>query len=206
MYGLKIMDSLKSFLHLLREIITSEWIFKAILSVVAMLLAYPLSPIVLLFQNGGRLPKGFRWLETQDNPLIGDSGHIERWKAIRAAHPMLNHDYFQEVAWLWRNKAYSFSYYQLGKVPSDLKLYGNLNVENSGLQSQEGVCYWVGDNIWGVFSFTPIIEYSPGKFLYLRTYLGWKCKGYTPETKKRAMLAFNISFRLRTRIYDNYKA
>mgnify|MGYP004710817251 FL=1 len=62
MYGLKIMDSLKSFLHLLREIITSEWIFKAILSVVAMLLAYPLSPIVLLFQSGSRLPKGFRWL------------------------------------------------------------------------------------------------------------------------------------------------
>ena len=200
------MDSLKNFIYLLREVITSEWIFKAILSIIASIMAYPLSPIVLLFQSNGRLPKGFHWLETQDNPIIGDYGHVQRWKSIRTKYPFLDHDYFQEVAWLWRNKAYSFSYYQLGKIPNNLKIYGNTNVENSGLQSQEGVCYWVGDDIWGVFSFTPIIEYSPGKFLYLRTYLGWKCKGYTPETKKRAMLAFNISFRLRTRIYDDYKA
>lgn len=178
------------------------WLPEVVLSWVADLLAYPLAPIALLFASNGRLPWAFRWLETQDNPLTGDEGHVERWKIIRTQHPLLDHDYFQEVAWLWRNKAYRFSYDFLGRVPENLRMYGDINVENTGNKSQEGVCYWLGDNIWGMFLFKPLFPYAKGKYVYLRMYLGWKCKGYEASTKKRAMLAFNISIRLRTRNYD----
>ena len=194
-------------MDLSKYILWISWFPYTILSWIADILSYPLVPIALLFSNNGRLPIGFRWLETQDNPLIGDSGHIERWKNIRSKHPFLDHDYFQEVAWLWRNKAYRFSYEELGRIPdSNLVIKGNVNVENSGLVSQEGINYWYSENLWGLFLFKPLFKYSSTNYVYLRMYLGWKCKGYTPETKKRAMLAFNISFRLRKRIYDNDKA
>lgn len=69
------------------------------LLLVAELLAYPLVPIaVRLADPTGRLPRGFRWLETHD--YLGWSGPLsENYPATR----------WGLTRWLWRNKAYSLS-------------------------------------------------------------------------------------------------
>jgi hypothetical protein len=58
-----------------------SWIFLALLEPLAAILAVVLAPFVVPFYNEekGHLPLGFRWMETYDNLIDGDKGHVERW-------------------------------------------------------------------------------------------------------------------------------
>ena len=102
-----------------------KYLIVTLLSFSAEFLAFLVAPLIVLFQSNEKLPFGFKWMETHDNDLLGDGGHQLRW----ADKPK----YFQRVAWLWRNRAYRFSYDQLGftvKPSHSAKFYGNPRVAN----------------------------------------------------------------------------
>ena len=63
----------------------ASWIFLALLEPFAATLAVILAPFVVPFysEKKGHLPFGFRWMETYDNPIDGDEGHVKRWAKIR---------------------------------------------------------------------------------------------------------------------------
>ncbi len=63
----------------------ASWIFLALLDPIAATLAVILAPFVVPFygEKKGHLPFGFRWMETYDNPIDGDEGHVKRWAKIR---------------------------------------------------------------------------------------------------------------------------
>lgn len=56
-----------------------SWIFLALLEPFAATLAVILAPFVVPFysEKKGHLPFGFRWMETYDNPIDGDEGHVK---------------------------------------------------------------------------------------------------------------------------------
>lgn len=110
----------------------ASWIFLALLEPFAAILAVILAPFVVPFysEKKGHLPFGFRWMETYDNPIDGDKGHVERWAKIRKIGKL--GVYMQRVGWLWRNKAYNFSYHVLGRDVKDVtKWKGNINVSSN---------------------------------------------------------------------------
>ncbi|AHJ86977.1 hypothetical protein STP4a_123 [Salmonella phage STP4-a] len=172
----------------------ASWIFLVPLDFISMVLAVVLTPFIVPFysEKTGHLPKGFRWMETYDNPIDGDRGHIERWSKIRKI-PVLG-KYFQRVAWLWRNKAYNFAYYVLGRpATSEFHYRGNPNVESgSPDKAHHGWLFMWNDDAWGVFAAVPYLRIGKIQF-YLRVYCGWKLKSLLSRPIPRAMLAFHIN-------------
>ncbi|AIA64972.1 hypothetical protein AVV44_gp267 [Cronobacter phage S13] len=158
-----------------------SWIFLIPLDWISMCLAVLLAPFVVPFYNEkkGHLPYIFRWMETFDNSIDGDGGHIERWQGKPR--------YFQRVAWLWRNKAYNFAYYALGREVTKTYSKGRSDVESD--KNHTGQLLMWNDNAWGYFCYYPLAF-----GFYLRVYCGWKLKGPANGSKdKRAMLAFHIN-------------
>lgn len=97
------------------------------------LVAWPLTPLVVLFVNKeGELPNWLYWFTTPDNPKLEDAG----W--IKESRPFLQQKnrfqrYVNRCFWLWRNSGYGFSesvmaiHYQ----PEDeLVVKGDPNVSN----------------------------------------------------------------------------
>lgn len=165
-----------------------SWIFLAPLELLVSILAVILAPFVVPFYNEekGHLPFGFRWMETYDNPIDGDRGHIKRWAKIREKGKL--GVYLQRVGWLWRNKAYNFSYHMLGREVKDVTHW------KGGINKKGYLLMW-NSNAWGLFVFTPSIKLF-GKQYHWRIYIGWKLKSVVPEerafSRKRVMLAFHI--------------
>lgn len=75
------------------------------------LIRYPLSPIVILLfsTKDKRYLTAFRWLETVDNDLTGDTG----WQVehLKGDNPF---KFWNRVKWLWRNGGNSANYGFLG--------------------------------------------------------------------------------------------
>lgn len=147
-----------------------------VVSVFAILLSYPLVPIAVAFCDAqGRLPRGFRWLETHD--ALGWIGPATE-QATRNTT-----DRFGRKAglihYLWRNKAYTLRNY-LRATPkqetAQKKEFGRKFPKKVGLS------YWFGyvsDEGKAWFEFEPRIGF--GKF-YLFARIGWKMKPYFGET------------------------
>lgn len=185
------------------------WLVLVPVDILSGALAVILAPFVVPFRKDNHLPAIFRWMETYDNPLQGDRGHLERWTPIVN---MLSKyklkslgDYLQIVAWLWRNKAYNLAYYQLGRsVPVPAKMYGNPNTASSREDYVFGYIYCVAaDGTWGLFLYKPWL--TIGKFTFcIRIFIGWKIKGNRywdypadgatpPNSHEHAMMAFHIN-------------
>src|SRR3990167_9575509 len=76
------------------------WLVLLIPNIIVDLLAFPLAPLIALFDES-TAHKWFSWFLTPDNPMAGDAGHELRW----IGKPT----YIKKVAWLCRNRAYGFS-------------------------------------------------------------------------------------------------
>lgn len=174
-----------------------SWLPLVLISILTQALCYPLAPIAVLFANNGDLPNGFKWMETPDNPLLGDKSHKQRWKNIRYEYSWLDSDYFQMVAWLWRNKANSFRYYQLGRVPEGkFEFEGNPSTQSDNVDGHYGYRLTTCDNMWSLFGAFRLPDVKGYRVLF-RTYLGWKMRSFNDNSTQRTMLAFNVSFRIR---------
>lgn len=82
------------------------WVGYSVLCFSASMLAVILAPFVVPFADkySGTLPKGFRWMETFDQPLPGDMNEPQ----VKWVYEKLGW-YVSSVHWLWRNKAYGVS-------------------------------------------------------------------------------------------------
>lgn len=171
-----------------------SWIFLVPVDLITGALAIILAPFVVPFYNEtkGHLPIGFRWMETYDNPIDGDKGHIKRWSAIREKTGF--GPYVQRVAWLWRNKAYNFAYHVLGRsAESEFHYIGNKDIESgSPDKAHHGYLLMWNDDAWGLFVVKPWLKLGKKTF-YLRVYCGWKLKSELSRDIDRAMLAFHIN-------------
>lgn len=171
-----------------------SWIPLAIADFFVSLLAYPLAPVAVLFVKNNHLPDAFWFLETHDEPLLGDKGHIERWQPF--VHKWGRFGiYCQRVAWLWRNKAYNFSYHVTGReMQGPCKVRGNPKVESGSPTLVPGYVLITTEKSWCFFAFIPWLKVGKRQF-YVRAYLGWKMKklGNHPLIKERAMIANHIN-------------
>ena len=155
------------------------WFLYLPLDIVTSLLAFPLAPIIALFADGNgdvTLSKNnpLRLWLTPDNPIEGDRGHYERWADFVAKHPKIGL-YVQRTFWLWRNKAYGWSWNVLNTwVYKDDKLYSCGNPKTGDKPYYSGV--WAATMSknpfkarWMLYIVFPSF---PGKCF--RLYLGWK--------------------------------
>ncbi|WP_227461728.1 DUF7338 family protein [Cupriavidus pauculus] len=118
------------------------WYGRFWIGLVAELASVPLTPFVCLFadQVSGRLPNGVRWMETWDAPLPGfpaSQGFTmtapTTWRGF----------YWQSVRWLWRNRAYRFTTFNVGTVtdadPTSWWYFGQMQTVISDLQRESGI-------------------------------------------------------------------
>ena len=157
------------------------WLTLLPISWAAQLLAVLLSPLsALLIRDDGTLPKWLAWSGTTDNPNWGDEGHEKRWGYA--------HSFMQVVAWICRNRAYSFHWDgRLGAcINSPVRVYGDPWIKNrQGARAGWYFClasgYWNFKLIYHLFGDTAImLEF------------GWKLQEFAQgKTEGRAQYVFS---------------
>ena len=153
-----------------------------LINVLGVILA-PLIAYISLGNNGTRqVPACFNWFLTHDNPIDGDKWHLARWpgdtKWIR---------FKRRVAWMWRNKGYTFDYVVCGKkIKHDIMTYGDANT------TDHGTAGWLfqfdSDYTW---EFYLVYPYPFKRDKCFRIRFGWKIDEGL-EDNARNMLATSI--------------
>lgn len=149
------------------------WLLKITADILGSLAAMVLAPIVCAFADKytGRLPKGFAWMETPDNPLPGDLREpLVAKMYLRAGF------YLTSVYWLgWRNKAYG-----LGAIlafrpkPGDqLRWWGNRDVSDDS--AQRGWAFFRLGKAWEFYAVY-------GRKFGVRVRLGYKLQPFFQNT------------------------
>lgn len=158
-----------------------RWLILAPVDFLVSLLAYPLAPLIVLFDS----PKwAWPWL-THDNTIDGDGGHMERWPDNGTKWRV----FCRRVAWLWRNRGYNFSYHVCGAdTDGDVKIIAGRQFWKDS--KPRGWCVATCNKAWMIFAWLPYSE-SRG----LRIYLGWKLRGKIdkPHESPRAMLVTHVN-------------
>lgn len=142
-----------------------KWGFVAIVDFIVGLLAFPLSPLIVLLTNQAGISPAWCWpWLTSDNPIDGDEGHMERWPDNGTNWRV----FCRRVAWLWRNRGYGFSERIAGaKMIGKSVFYGDREISSDPYHS--GWCYVTNNSAW---EFYAIYAWNP--WLCLRIRLGWK--------------------------------
>jgi hypothetical protein len=144
---------------------TVKWVGYLVASIVAMIVAKILAPLVVLMAHkDGELPIWLGWFGTPDNSIDGDAGHRERWAGSST--------YMRRLAWLERNSAYGFSSGVLrAKTLGPVTVRGDAAVSNIPLReglvvrtTPEGYWQWYYVHAWT-------------DTLCLRLNFGWKLWG-----------------------------
>ena len=135
-----------------------------IISMAVNILALVLAPAIALISIYTDVPRVFNFLLTHDNPIDGDEGHLSRW----TTKDDFKTKFLRRTAWLWRNKGYSFDYYQLGcPIGNHLVTHGDPATSSEGHQG------WLFQyNEYGYFEFYLVKPYSFNKNKCLRVRLG----------------------------------
>lgn len=118
------------------------WYGRFWIGLAAELVSIPLTPFVCLFADhvNGRLPRGFRWMETWDAPLPG----FPASQGFATPDPTTWWGfYWQSVRWLWRNRAYRFTTFNVGAVtdadPTSWWFFGELKTVITDVRRESGV-------------------------------------------------------------------
>jgi hypothetical protein len=137
-----------------------KWLLLLPIHILIIITRYPLAPIaVLLCSSADRKQlTDWRWLETIDNDLAGDTGW--RNEHIKPGSDPLS--FWNRVRWLWRNGGNSANYNLLGCAYDP-----NL----PPLNTAGGVCLSRRDGYWLLRKFIPLF----GK--YLELFWGWGLYG-----------------------------
>ena len=169
---------------LLVKVVT--WIPLFLLSMLINVLSLVLAPFIAYISLGNsgtkQVPAYLAWFMTHDNTIDGDEGHLARWpgdtKWIR---------FKRRVAWLWRNKGYTFDYDVCGeKIKHDIMSYGDTGTTDHG---QAGWLFQFDSEY--TWEFYLIYRYPFKQDKCLRIRFGWKIdEGKEDDTK--AMLATSI--------------
>ena len=165
-----------------------RWFLFAPIDFIVSSLAYPLAPlIVLLTDKDGHSPGWcWPWL-THDNPIDGDRGHWWRWPDNGTRWRV----YCRRVAWLWRNRGYSFSFAVSGMdAHGPIKWRGNPKVSDAPMSP--GWCWATCNGGWMLYIYWPWWRSARRG---LRVYLGWKLKAKLDrmDIDQRVMLVTHIN-------------
>jgi hypothetical protein len=156
------------------------WLF-ALSSWLVTLTAYPMAFVTPLFMNAqGRLPWWLNWYQMPDNPLWGD----DLWKLDKPNYSK----YMLALTYQLRNAAQGYDQWLKVDVsnlkPSDIKVYGKLNISDSGSDNASGnagAYLLVGG---GVFQFRAVIPCGFSRCINIG--MGWRLepivKGYPSAT------------------------
>lgn len=107
-------------------------------------------------------------METFDNPIDGDGGHIRRWASIRY-HLGDFGVYMQRVGWLWRNKAYNFAYHVLGReATSKFNWKGNPKTEGGPNPVNHGYLLMWNESAWGFVRLQTVATDPQSAILFAR--------------------------------------
>lgn len=157
------------------------WFLLVIPNILMSFLAFPLAPFIVLLGA----PKWCSWFLTPDNTIDGDEGHWERWPDNGTRWRI----YCRRVAWLWRNRAYGFSWDTCGR-----KCYGETVFKGERYVSDRakiyGICRAYNGKTWECYSYT-----NHG-FFDLRVRLGWKIPQNELTWEGKKMYVCSITFRL----------
>lgn len=133
-----------------------QWMIFLPLHIILILSRYPMAPIaVILFSTSDKLHlKWFKYLETLDNDLTGDSGW--RNEHIKPGSDPLST--WNRIGWLWRNGGNAVNYKVLGCKYGPCK--------------QLSTSTWINDSgYWLLRKWVPMF----GK--YLEIFVGWGLNG-----------------------------
>ncbi len=157
-----------------------DWTLAAILIVIAKIISYPLTPIVVLFakRSTGRLPSWFWWMETHDALLPGDkkiTGDILKKYGWWAA----------STVWLLRNNCYALA--NRFRVDPDFgrakfrSVIGDATVNNAPYRPGVfvGVISWPGGWAFEVAACWPMWSGKCGQFR-----MGYKLKPWFLGSRK----------------------
>jgi hypothetical protein len=156
-------------------------------SIAATLVAYLLAPVLPLFANRlGWLPHWLWWLQTPDNPLYGDDGHLARWGYAMS--------YAQMIAWLFRNPAYGFEWD--GPLAANVSTSDKVTINGNPLikNRTNAIAGWYFCTVGDYWNFKAVIPLW--RDLAFMSEFGWKlqefaqCKPYTGK----AMYVFSLRF------------
>ena len=193
------------------------WIFTLIFDIIFNIICYLTNPIVCLFANEvGELPKiFFLWAQYDDGLDIEwfvSTEHLPSWMVydfkkhykfvdtyptsyVILIDPNFTikeriQRYFCRLAWMYRNCAYGFSYYIVGRI-----------ADGDKIKDLEGPAYFFGH------------EVGKGKGIIFRYYENWKTFGlfclygwftwYTKDHKIFRLLG--IDRKCRTKVFVGYK-
>ena len=159
-----------------------RYLYCLFLCLIAELSALPASLVVPLLERA--YPGKFSlWWLTPDNPIDGDSGHLERTKGW--------HWYPRQVWWLLRNRAYGFKLYVIGcPAPNKMRVYGNPYIKNRS-NAVSGWLFLKAPDGW-YFKFVLPIGFS----YCLQWAFGWQL-----DSRIDGRCLFMFSPRLPTRFY-----
>lgn len=139
-----------------------QWALLLVPCLAMELLACLVAPfLVVLAIRRGRAPWWLSWFETPDNPIFGDPDHGQRWPRLPRS--------LRAIAWLWRNKAYTFRSHVLGaRISGPVVLVGDPATGDRPLT--EGWCLRLTpEGYWHLY-----LVRRWGLGFFLRVNLGWK--------------------------------
>lgn len=156
-----------------------KFIILLIISLLFKLLAYILTPLLVLFvKPNGYLPNWLYWFSTVDHNLDGDKGWIEHSRPIKVEKTKLD-KYRNRVHWLWRNSADGFASSVLGVTTGFYKeeyiVKGDHLVTNGPLGKSGFVArYYKKHGRLEAFQFYYIRRYKHWPNKCIRINVGWK--------------------------------
>lgn len=166
------------------------WLILAPFDFAVSLLAFVVAPFIVLFTSRFGVAPAWAWpWLTHDNPIDGDDGHWQRWPDNGTRWRA----YCRRVAWLWRNRGYSFSYRVCGaETDQPVRIIAGRPFWRDA--SPTGWCVATCGSAWMLFVWLPWGR-PFGIKRGLRIYLGWKLRGKldNPSSTTRAMLVTHIN-------------
>ncbi|WP_293766884.1 hypothetical protein [uncultured Aquitalea sp.] len=162
------------------------WLLLAPFDLLVNLLAFPLAPvIVLLTTQAGVSPLWcWPWL-TDDNPIDGDAGHLERWPDNGTRWRV----YSRRVAWLWRNRGYGFSTRITGvQLSGATRFWGDRKVSDNPMHA--GWCIAINGRAWELYAFYPWLSILRRG---LRIRIGWAIPLTIDQPAETAMLKTHVN-------------
>lgn len=159
--------------------------------------AWPLTPIIVLFAKQGQLPNWLSWFGTPDNSLDGDDGWRKESRTFLNENTKLKR-YINRCFWLWRNTLYGFNHAVMSLQCNGQEMLvkrGTPNVSNGthGEPGRNGFLRWYlyRNSKLIAFEWYIIYQWPFLKTKCLRILLGWKLWAWKPMQSTQCHVAFS---------------
>jgi hypothetical protein len=174
------------------------WFFAYISLILKYLVAYPLTPLLVLLNTGGdrpQLPTWLGWFDTE-NPLDGDEPWQTTWRPYLKQFNAYQR-YINQCHWLWRNSLHNFQVdvmgvKLLGAGVDILEVVTDPTIQNTQPGKSGLVRRYIRRNGKIIaFHWYYIRQWKSFPDRCIRINLGWKLFGYTGKSGDTAQFTFS---------------